>query len=114
MVAFVKGDIVVLPFPFSDLSANKRRPALVLASLPGDDLVVCQITSQIRPDPYSVAIEDTDFVNGGLKQSSLVRVSRIFTAESSIVLYRAGMLSVSKQREVRSKIARLFSLEVKP
>ena len=85
MVAFVKGDIIVLPFPFSDLSANKRRPALVLASLPGDDIVVCQITSQIRPDPYSVAIEDTDFVNGGLKQSSLVRVSRIFTAESSIV-----------------------------
>ena len=47
MGEFVKGDIVVLPFPFSDLSANKRRPTLVLASLPGGDIVVCQITSQI-------------------------------------------------------------------
>ncbi len=111
MGAFVTGDIVILPFPFSDLSANKRRPALVLATLHGGDIVVCQITSQIRPDPYAVPIEDADFANGGLKQSSLVRVSRIFTAESSIVLYRAGTLSIGKQREVRSKIAGLFSLD---
>ena len=110
MGAFVKGDIVVLPFPFSDLSTNKRRPALVMASLPGDDIVVCQITSQVRPDAYSISLEDTDFANGGLKQSSLIRVGRIFTAESSIVLYRAGTLSVAKQREVRSILARLFNL----
>jgi mRNA interferase MazF len=111
MGAFVKGEVVVMPFPFSDLSANKRRPALVLASLPGDDLVVCQITSQTRLDPYAVPLEDTDFVSGGLKQSSLIRVSRIFTAESSIVLYRAGTLSTAKQREVSLAIARLFNLE---
>ena len=46
MAAFVKGDIVVLPFPFSDLSASKRRPALVLADLQGDDIILCQITSK--------------------------------------------------------------------
>lgn len=110
MGTFVKGDIVVMPFPFSDLSAHKRRPALVLAALPGNDLVVCQITSQARPDPYSVPLDDTDFSMGGLKQSSLVRVSRIFTAESSIVLYRAGTLTAAKQREVSATIAQLFGL----
>jgi len=47
---FVKGDVVVVLFPFSDLSQNKRRPALVLAELEGDDLILCQITSQKRGD----------------------------------------------------------------
>ena len=44
MGAFVKGDVVVAPFPFSDLSATKKRPALVVATLTGDDVILCQIT----------------------------------------------------------------------
>ena len=54
MERFVKGDVVVIPFPFSDLSASKKRPALVLASLEGDDLILCQITSEARFDKYSI------------------------------------------------------------
>lgn len=46
MGAFVKGDVVVVPFPFSDLSAAKRRPALVVAALSGNDVILCQITSR--------------------------------------------------------------------
>ena len=46
MAEFVRGDVVVVPFPFSDLSQAKRRPALVVAELTGDDLILCQITSQ--------------------------------------------------------------------
>jgi mRNA interferase MazF len=42
---FIKGDVVVIPFPFSDLTQSKRRPALVIAELEGDDLILCQITS---------------------------------------------------------------------
>jgi mRNA interferase MazF len=48
MGRFVKGDVVVIPFPYSDLSASKKRPALVLADLEGDDIILCQITSQNR------------------------------------------------------------------
>ncbi|MCB1224421.1 MAG: type II toxin-antitoxin system PemK/MazF family toxin [Verrucomicrobiaceae bacterium] len=43
----VAGDVVVLPFPQTNLQTGKRRPALVVADLPGDDLILCQITSQI-------------------------------------------------------------------
>lgn len=46
MARFVKGDVVVVPFPFSDLTSAKRRPALILAELEGDDRILCQITSQ--------------------------------------------------------------------
>jgi mRNA interferase MazF len=56
---FVAGD-VVLNFPFSDLSQAKRRPALVVAALRGDDLILCQITSQARDGAYSVQLDDSD------------------------------------------------------
>jgi mRNA interferase MazF len=49
---FVKGDVVIVPLPFSDLSANKKRPALVIAELAGDDAILCQITSKTLGDKY--------------------------------------------------------------
>lgn len=65
MGRFVKGDVVVLPFPFSDLSAAKRRPALVLAGLPGDDIILCQITSRAVSNPYAIPLSSSDFTAGG-------------------------------------------------
>lgn len=61
MEEFVKGDIVVVPFPFSDLSTFKRRPAFVLAQLPGPDIILCQITSKQKDDIHSVEISTSDF-----------------------------------------------------
>jgi len=52
---------VVLNFPFSDLSQAKRRPALILATIRGDDLILCQITSQVRKDEYSIELQ-ADFL----------------------------------------------------
>ncbi len=46
MAGFVKGDVIVVPSPFSDLTQANRRPALVISVLQGDDLILCQITSQ--------------------------------------------------------------------
>ncbi len=56
MAKFVKGDVVVVPFPFSDLTQAKRRPALVLSVLEGDDLILCQITSQTIKDKYAILL----------------------------------------------------------
>lgn len=108
MGRFVRGDVVVVPFPFSDLSAAKRRPALVLAELSGDDVILCQITSQVKADGYSVPITSADFTSGKLNQDSNVRPNRLFTADSNIVVYRAGELQESKVDEVVTKVIELL------
>ena len=104
MAGFVKGDVVVVPFPFSDLTHAKRRPALVLAEFEGDDLLLCQITSQRIRDRYAVAIDDGDFETGTLRQKSHIRPNRLFTADRQIILYRAGHLKPVKLTEVIEKI----------
>jgi mRNA interferase MazF len=63
---------------------------LVVATLKGDDVILCQITSQASSDEYSVPLEQMDFVSGGLSQSSKIRPNRLFTADTRIIVYRAG------------------------
>ncbi|HOO57145.1 MAG TPA: type II toxin-antitoxin system PemK/MazF family toxin [bacterium] len=104
MAKFIRGDVVVVPFPFSDLTQAKRRPALIIADLDGDDYILCQITSRNIGDRYAISIEDADFENGALKQSSNVRPNRIFTADKSIILYRIGHLKLEQIDEIIKKI----------
>jgi mRNA interferase MazF len=104
MARFVKGDVVVVPFPFSDLTDAQRRPALVVAELQGDDLILCQITSQAARDQYAVALRDEDFESGGLRQVSNVRPNRVFTADSRLILYAAGHIKQAKLDEVIEEI----------
>lgn len=62
MGRFVKGDVVVVPFPFSDLSTTKRRPALVVADLTGDDVVLCQITTRLRLTVTALPLQARELV----------------------------------------------------
>lgn len=108
MGKFVKGDTVDIPFLFSDLTKTKRRPALVISSLEADGVILCQITSQSIKDKYAVLIKDRDFESGELKQISNVRQNRIFTADSSIVLYKAARLKIDKLNRIIGKSLKLF------
>ena len=107
MGQFVKGDVVVVPFPFSNLREAKRRPALIVNTLPGDDLILCQITSRTVTDSDAVPIEDRDFAAGSLKQPSNIRPNRLFTADRAIVLYRVGCVRDVKLEEV---VVRLIAI----
>lgn len=109
MGRFVKGDVVVLPFPFSDLTTSKKRPAVVVASPTGDDILVCQVTSKTVSDHYSVAVSTDDFTTGKLHHDSNIRPNRLFTADSAIVLYRASKLRREKVFEVIAKIVDLLN-----
>jgi mRNA interferase MazF len=107
--AFVKGDVVITPFPFSDLSSAKRRPAIVVAALSGDDVILCQVTSQSRSDSYAIAVLDNDFTNGGLQVDSIARPNRLFTADGNIVIRKAGTLTQAKLKEITNKIIEIIS-----
>ena len=108
MERFIKGDVVVVPFPFSDLTNAKRRPALVIAELEGDDLILCQITSKKVKDKYAISLRDKDFATGGLKKESNIRPNRLFTADRSIILYKTGHLKDYKIKEVIDKIIEII------
>ncbi len=100
--------MVVLPFPFSDLTQAKRRPAIIIAELEGDDRILCQITSQHSDDAYSIQINDIDFDEGSLRRVSNVRPNRIFTADSRIILYRAGHLKADKVQSIIESVIKIL------
>jgi mRNA interferase MazF len=105
---FVKGDVVVIPFHFSDLSQSKRRPALVLAPLEGDDVILCQITSKNIKDNYAISADDADFASGGLRQAGNIRPNRLFTADNHIVLYRIGTIHKAKLDHVINEVVEII------
>ena len=105
----VVGEVVVLPFPQTNLQVGKRRPALVVADLAGDDLILCQITGQVRSDGYTVSLTAADFERGRLALESYIRPNRLFTVEHSVILYAAAKVNDAKLREVKTRICQFFA-----
>ncbi len=96
-----KGEVIVLPFPFSDLSTSKPRPALVIAVPRKDELITCQITKQNTRPEYKVLVTKADFLYGGLEvDPCYIRPDHIFTAEPEIVMMSVGKLKPEKVEEV--------------
>jgi mRNA interferase MazF len=107
---FVKGDVVVMPFPYSDLTSAKRRPALVVGELDGDDLVVCQITSKRRPaDKYSIELTNRTMKTGHIDVDSWIKAGRIFTADSHLIVRKIGTVDDKTLAVVLSTIISIFS-----
>jgi mRNA interferase MazF len=94
----VKGDVVVLDYPYTNLSQFKRRPALVVAVLHGgQNVILCQITSQFKTDPDAVIITAGDFADGSLTQPvSNVRPNHLVTIHHDRILYRVGALTAER------------------
>ena len=108
MEGLVKGDVVVLPFPFSDLSASKRRPAVVVAQGEYGDTILCQITSKPKKGSEAVELKDKDFLKGKLKITSYVRPRKIFTADLGLILYKAGEIKKEKIKEIEDTICKIM------
>ena len=103
--------VVLLPFPFSDLSAQKLRPALVLADAGRGDWLLCQITSKPYGDPHAVQILDADFAAGGLQLTSYARPAKLFAAHASLVQSAAGELSLQAHRRVCAALVALLETD---
>lgn len=111
-ISFEQGEIVLVPFPFTNLSSSKKRPVLVLSKTSynkkSSDFVCCGITSNIRNVYHSVPIQNKDLVDGVLPKPSRIKTSTIFTLEKSIVIRRLGKVREITMEKVRKEILELF------
>ena len=105
--------IVLLPFPFTDLSTDKKRPAFVASNTKfnnsGKDVICCLVTS--NPDAKGVKIKNTDMESGLLKFESTIKPYRLFTADKSIIYKVIGKLKKDKSKAVVRKINALIRIE---
>lgn len=92
MVAPSAGTVVLLPFPFSDLSQAKLRPAVALADAGRGDWVLCQVTSNAYGDARAVEIAPADFAVGSLHLTSYARPGKLFTANQRLMAAAVGSL----------------------
>jgi mRNA interferase MazF len=106
MVKPVAGEIVVIPFPRTE--SEKRRPALVIADLPGADLILCQITSRAHSDAFAVPLDASDCERGQLDQPCFIRPQRLFTVEQHVILHSVGKVTAEKFDEVFKRVRGVF------
>ena len=104
MEGFVKRDIVVLEFPFSNLIQAKKRPSLIIKVPKGDDAIACQITGRSYEKLVEIPIKKEDFYKGSLKVESYIRIDKIFSIEKSLIKYKVGSLKQEKFNEVINQI----------
>lgn len=107
MTDYRPGAIVLLQFPFTDSTAVRRRPALVLLDTGDEDIVVARVTSQVAQTPYDVAL--MEWQRAGLLLPSIVRVHKVATVEKHLVERQLGALTKSDWAQVRAVIRRLWS-----
>ena len=110
-----KGDILLVDFPFTDLSQTKLRPALVLwVDATGDDVTLCFISSQditnLSPEKFILDPSDPEFKNTGLRTISKVRVTRVVTLERRLIKRRIGQLGINQTQQLNTVIIQAFKI----
>ncbi len=108
MAAFERASIVLVDFPFSDLSDFKLRPALILAQANSQDWLLCQITSNTAIGEQAIEIKTSDFEKGSLQKTSFARPDKIFTGHESLINRRVGILSENKTSEIVEAIVEIL------
>jgi mRNA interferase MazF len=100
-------DVVLVRFPFSDLSSAKVRPAIVIADAGRGDWILCQITSNPYGDPGAIALSDADFATGGLLIASFARPGKLFTANGSMIIRTVGSLKHAPFKRIRDAMIKV-------
>ncbi|MGA2174107.1 MAG: type II toxin-antitoxin system PemK/MazF family toxin [Verrucomicrobiota bacterium] len=108
MGTLAAGQVVIVHFPFSDLTASKLRPAVVLADAGREDWILCQITSKPYGDTRAIRLEDGDFASGSLRLTSFARPGKLFTAHASLVAGQVGELKAGKFAAIRDAVKRVI------
>lgn len=92
MVTPAAGTVVLVPFPFSDLSQSKLRPTIVLADSGRNDWILCQVTSNPYGDVHAIEMNDDCFDSGALRVTSYARPGKLFTANHDLMIAEVATL----------------------
>ena len=115
MASLARCDIVLVPFPFTDLTAQKVRPAVVVSGeIQGEDIVVAFVSSVVpaRPGPFDVVLREGEpgFRESGLKRSAVFRMAKLATLSRSLIKRRLGRLPKDLQKRLDRNLARALGL----
>ncbi|MCL2500162.1 MAG: type II toxin-antitoxin system PemK/MazF family toxin [Defluviitaleaceae bacterium] len=103
-----QGDVILVPLPFTDLTAQKKRPVLVLSgdeyNSTSDDLIVVAITSNIEAKPYVVLLTNNDMINGALTKDSCIRADKIYTISRNIVIKNFGKVKMDIIEKTKNRL----------
>lgn len=108
MVAPTAGAVVLVRFPFSDLSQTKLRPAVVLADADRGDWVLCQITSKPYGDRRAIELAEHRLATGSLRVTSFARPGKLFTASTSVMVDEVATLSPDLLKDIVDAVVSLL------
>ncbi|MCB0175814.1 MAG: type II toxin-antitoxin system PemK/MazF family toxin [Anaerolineae bacterium] len=114
MVSPSAGTVVLIPFPFSDLSKSKLRPAVVLADVGRDDWILCQVTSNPYSDKRAIELLDTSFATGSLVVTSYARPGKLFTANQSLMVGEVGHLNPTSFNQIIEAVITILRASLAP
>ena len=112
MVTPTTGAVVLIPFPFSDLSQAKLRPAVVLADVGRGDWILCQVTSNQYGDSRAVMLTDASFATGSLQVTSYARPGKLFTANRNLIVTQVGVLNADVFKQIVEVIINILRADL--
>ena|SRR3989344_160520 len=105
-------DIVLLPYPFTNLEGSKVRPAIVISNdtfnKKSDDCIAIPLTTIIKEVPYSIIIDQTDLSYGKLIKPSRIRIDKIFTVEKKSIIMKIGVIKDPTFSKIKSELMNVF------
>jgi len=114
IVIYKPGDLVLVPFPFSNQSQTKVRPVVIVSiesyNRSAGDVVVCGMTSNLRPMRFAIQIDQSNLSSGFLKAPGKIKVDAIAAIEKSIILKSIGRLNKVTLDKVKGLLRTLLAL----
>ena len=110
-IRFNQGDVVIVPFPFSNLSAVKQRPVLILSNNiyndESQDVITCGITSNLSNTAHSILVGSNDLEEGSIPKTSRIKADKLFTLEKTLIIKKVATVNKATLKEVKEELMRI-------
>jgi len=111
-IIYKQGDIILIPFPFTDLSGSKKRPAMILSKQKynkvSDDFILCGITSNLKNRMFSILITKKDLEEGFIPKKSIIKTNKIFSLKQNLSIKKIGKVKKTVIDDVKNELFKLI------